>query len=306
MGEGKKTCLIITFLFFLIISLYPDPALTSAEDVSPDAEAKGTYPDEQGTPDWLKRVEISGQWESDKKPTIYFQTVQPLYRDAEDKETVFIQPRFNFRDNRMICNLGLGYRKVVSDNLLLGANIFGDYQELHQHARIGLGVEALGQILEARLNSYIGITDKRLIEESSSSDTFERVADGLDWELGLPIPYLPWLKIFTSGFWYDFDRFDDKYGWKTRLEAKVNEAITLEFYTWDDNKGEQEYGGRLRCNLAFDSWSDFKEIFSLASEPFPEKDLRKQILIPVERDFDIVVEKWQETGSMSVEIGRGT
>ncbi len=264
------------------------------------------FAQQDDTPDWLKRIELSAQWETDRHPTFYFQTVQPLYQDETKIDTVFIQPRVSLRADNLTYNLGMGYRKLTSENLLLGANIFGDYQDLHEHGRLGVGVEALGQILEARLNGYVGVTTKRAINDTPSSTTYEKVADGLDFELGAPIPYLPWFKIYSSGFWYDFDKFKDKYGWKNRLEIKPNAAITVEFYAWDDNKGEQEYGGRLRFNLVFDSMGDFKEAFKLAEEPFPKKDLTKQTLIPVERNFDIVVEKWSEGSGFQVEIGRGS
>jgi len=257
-------------------------------------------------PAWLKRVEVSSQYESDAKPIFYFQTVQPFYQSQDKAVTLFYQPRISLQAGRATYNLGLGYRKIVSDNLLLGANIFGDYQNLHQHGRLGVGFEALGQILEARLNGYFRVTPTRIVENTSTSTTYERVANGVDFELGAPIPYLPWLKLYASGFWYDFTQFSNKYGWKTRLEAKLNNAFTLEFYTWDDNKGGEEYGGRLRCNIAFDKLLDFKNVFAIASEPFPKKDLAKQTLIPVERNFNIVVEKWSKskTGGVTVEIKR--
>jgi hypothetical protein len=126
----------------------------------------------------------------------------------------------------------------------------------------------------------------------------------LDAELGFPIPYLPWLKIYGSGLWYDFKKFDDRTGWQSRLEAKVNEALRLEFYTWDDNKGDQEFGGRIRINWAFGSIFDFKDLFNFSSEAFPKKDLKEDLLIPVERSYDITVEKWQETNGLTVEAGR--
>lgn len=262
----------------------------------------------QDTPEWLKRVEFSTEYETDKHPTFYFQTVQPLYESFDNAETVFYQPRVSLRAGDLTYNLGVGYRNVVSDNLLLGCNLFGDYQDLHEHARLGIGLEALGQVLEARLNSYLGVlTTKRVVEENASSTTYERVADGLDFELGAPVPHLPWLKFYSSGFWYDFDKFSDKKGWKSRLEAKPTECLALELYTWDDNKGEQEYGGKVRFNVAFDKLSDFKEIFKRSDKSFPKKDLKKQLLIPVERNFDIVVEKWTESkiGGVAVEIKRG-
>ncbi|MCK5287868.1 MAG: inverse autotransporter beta domain-containing protein [Candidatus Omnitrophica bacterium] len=261
---------------------------------------------ESSIPDWLKRVELSGQWETDTHPTFYFQTVQPLYETSDSNEMYFIQPRVSISSNDFTYNLGAGYRKIVNENLLLGVNVFGDYQDLKEHGRLGIGFEALGQVLETRLNGYLGLTTKRVVEESSTSTTYERVADGLDLEIGAPVPYVNWLKVFGSGFWYDFDKFSDKTGWKIRLEAKPIEACTLEFYTWDDNKGDQEYGGRLRFGFAFDTITDFKQAFNMSEEPYLDKDLKELLLIPVERNFNIVVEKWSETGTMSVEVGRGT
>jgi hypothetical protein len=60
----------------------------------------------------------------------------------------------------------------------------------------------------------------------------------------------------------------------------------------------------LRFNLAFDRLVDFRDVFMLTDEPFPERDLTEQTLIPVERDFDIVVEKWTDSAGFVVEVGR--
>ncbi len=266
----------------------------------------GYCEDIEDTPEWLKRVELSTQLETDKQPTFYFQTVQPFYQSLDKVDTVFYQPRISLRGGRTTYNLGLGHRRIVQDNLILGANLFGDYQDLHEHGRLGLGLEALGDILEARLNSYFGVSGKREVADTSTSTTYEKAVDGLDYELGAPLPYLPWLKFYASGFWYDYEKASDKEGWKTRLEAKPNECITLEFYTWDDNKGEQEYGGRIRLYIAFDKLADFKETFKFSDEKFPKKDLTEETLVPVERNFDIVVESWTEdkNGNVTVSIGR--
>jgi len=282
----KKIFIILNVIIFIFLSSY------------------NLFSEETNTSDWLERVELSWQLETDKKPTFYFQTVQPLYYNADKSDTIFIQPRASFRADDMTYNLGLGYRKLASDKLLLGANIFGDYADLHEHGRIGVGLEALGQIFEARFNSYFGVTSNRVVERVGNSITYENVVDGLDYEFGMPIPYAPWLKIYGSGFWYDFKKFDNKHGWKSRLEASINENIRLEFYTWDDNKGDREYGGRLRCDVSFDNFADFKEAFKFSDEPFPKKDLSKQRLIPVERDFEITVEKWTDSAGLIVEVGR--
>ena len=259
--------------------------------------------EENPAPDWLKRIDFSAEWETDKHPIFYFETVQPFYQSEDKTRTFFYQPRISITGGDFTYNLGVGYRRLPTEDFLWGINLFGDYEDLHEHGRIGLGYEIITQKLEGRLNSYFGVTSKRVVEEGSGVSIIERVANGFDYELGSALPYLPWLKLYVSGFLYDFKKFDNKVGWKSRLEANLNEALTLEFYTWDDNKGSQEFGGKAECRLAFDHFSDFKEIFKLADEPFPTKDLRESTLIPVERNFDIVVEKWSE-GGVTIEIGR--
>jgi len=256
------------------------------------------------TPEWVKRIELSTEYETDKKPTLYFQTVQPFHQSIDKTHTFFYQPRVSLRGERFTYNLGLGYRTLTDDNLLLGLNVFGDYEDLHEHGRAGMGLEVLGERAEARINGYFGVTSKRVITDTGSSTTYERVADGVDVEFGKPLPALPWIKVYASGFFYNFSKFDDKRGWKTRVEAKLNDMLLLEFYTWDDNKGDQEYGGRLSINIAFDSLSDFKDAFKFSDEPFSAKALEKLTLAPVERDFDITVEKWTESAGFVVEVGR--
>lgn len=284
----KIFILAITFLFLFSYKILPEENIP-----------------EESIPEWLKRIEFSFQYETNQHPIFYFEMVQPLYQSEDKFDTFFYQPRVSLSAGDLTYNIGIGYRKIVNDGLLLGINLFGDYEDLHQHGRVGVGAELLGQILEARFNSYIGLTTKRVVESGGGSVTYERVADGLDFELGTPLPYIPWLKIFASGFWYDFDKFKDKSGWKARLEAKPTDYLVLEFYTWDDNKGEQEYGGKLECRIPFDTLADLKNAFSLSQEPFPAKDLTEQVLIPVERNFDIVVEKWTESANTTIEIYRG-
>ncbi len=260
-------------------------------------------------PDWLKRISLNAEIETDKQPTYYFESVQPLHQSPDKVSTYFIQPRVSIRGGDFRYNLGVGYRHLFSDNWLLGANVFGDYEDLHEHARAGLGFEALSHKIEARLNGYFGgLTTARIVEEQDGvASNFEQVADGLDFEAGTPIPYMPWLKIYGSGFFYDFHKTNDKFGWKSRLEARPTSWSVIDLYVWDDNKGETELGGKVELRIPFDKWSDIKEAFRVSKAPYVKKDLAESALIPVERNFDIVVEKWSETptGNVSVSIGRG-
>jgi len=309
---GRKILITgLVFIFSFTLSSFSEEPLEKKSVIEKQLEIltkkeDNPNPFDPEIPDWLERVSFSFEFESDKHPTFYFETVQPLYQTLDILDTYFIQPRVSLRGGDLTYNLGLGYRKIINPNLLLGVNFFGDYQDLHEHGRAGLGFEALSQLWEARLNGYFGITSKRVVEDSPTSTTYEKIADGLDFELGTPVPYLPWLKVYGSGFWYDFSRFNDKRGWKSRLEAKPTDFLTVDMYVWDDNKGETEYGIKFDTKIPFHGFSlkELCSLFKLAKEPYPEKDLKEYVLIPVERNFDIVVEKWIETAGVSIEVGR--
>ncbi len=71
MDKGRKFLPVIIFLFFWGFS-FSLAAEESADDF----------------PAWLKRIEFSAQYETDQKPMVYFQMVQPLYQSL-DKQLYF-------------------------------------------------------------------------------------------------------------------------------------------------------------------------------------------------------------------------
>ncbi|MCM8789453.1 MAG: inverse autotransporter beta domain-containing protein [Candidatus Omnitrophica bacterium] len=270
------------------------------------AETKKDINLEWYVPDWLKRINYGVYLETDQKPRIYLETVQPLYQTLDKTHTIFIHDRISIQDERGTYSAGLGYRQLLfNEQLLAGINTFFDFQDLHKHYRTGLGLEALTKYLEGRINSYFALSPKRLVEEDSVSKIYEKAVNGGDVELGGPIPYLPWLKVFGSYYRYDYRKFKDKQGWKLRSELKPFKFITVNLETYDDNKGKHEYLMDTRFNLAFDSLSPktILSAFGLNKEPFPDVDLKERTLDRVERNFNIEVEKWRETGGATFEVG---
>lgn len=266
-------------------------------------------PDDQSIPDWLKRTSFGINIESDQTPRIYLETVQPLYQSLDKLDTFFTHERISIQHERGTYAVGFGYRRLMCDeNLLAGINTFFDYKDLHRHYREGLGLEVMGETFEARLNSYFRLSPKRKIEETTTSSTYERVANGFDLEAGAPLPYLPWFKIFGSFYHYNFRNSKDMNGWKLRGELKPFKFLTLNLETYDDNKGEQEYRLDSRFSLAFDGFlpRSILSAFKLAKEPYPAVDLKEHTLDRVERNFNVQLEKWIESAGMSINIGRGT
>lgn len=222
---------------------------------------------------------------------------------------MFTQARISGQDNRAIYNLGFGARRIFKDVYLLGTNIFYDYQDLHQHHRSGVGFEAMtDRGLEGRVNTYFKVSDIRQVEENAGGQNFEKVANGLDWEIGGPIPHLSVLKLYGGGYWYNFERFPDKYGWKMRAEYNPVKYSRVVFEIRDDNKRDSN-AYRLECaiTLAFSSFHprDILNDLKASKEAFPKINLKDKTLDRVVRDFDItVIETTKQRGGLVVEAGR--
>jgi len=249
----------------------------------------------QGAPDWLKRINMSLEAGTDIKPKYFLESVQPLF-SALDKETVlFNQTRISARDYRTTYSTGLGLRKVFNENYLLGINAFYDFQDFHKHHRAGVGFEAItNRGLEARLNSYLRVSGQRLVNEDSANQYYEKVANGCDWELGGPLPYFHPVKLYGGGYWYNFERFKDEFGWKMRMEYNPVKYSRLVFEVRDDNKRENVgYRFEGAITLAFASFNlrDIVKEFKTPSEAYPKVNLEDKTLDRVVRDFDITVIK---------------
>ena len=282
------------FIILLLLSIFGVTCFALAED--------------NKIPEWLKRTSYGVSVETDQKPRIYLETVQPLYQSEDKVNTFFTHDRISILDDRGTYSAGLGYRKLMFDNALLaGVNSFFDYQDLHKHYRTGVGLEALTKTLEFRTNTYIHLSPERTVEDDLSGTTYEKVVDGLDVELGAPVPYFPWLKVFAQYYYYDYKKFKDMTGNKLRLEIKPVKFIVCNLATYDDTKGDREYLMDARFSLAVDDFT-LKSIFAAFkadNEAFPDIDLKKRTLDRVERNFNIQVEKWKKNGNGVIEIRRG-
>lgn len=261
-------------------------------------------------PDWLKRIDLGIDAGTNQKPRIYFETVQPLYQDSDKQNTCFIQPRYSLESGDSAYNLGLGYRRLLYDNsVLIGANSFYDYEDDDRHYRIGFGLETFINQVELRANSYIGLSDERLVSETGSTKIYEKAVDGFDGEFGIPLPYMNWIKVYGGGYWYNYERFKNKEGWRIRSEFKPFKYTAINLITYDDNKGDPEVRVDARVTIPFDVlYGKTKEKLcniGFSKEGYPEKvDHSHRTLDRVEREHKIEVESWSEDTAI-IEIKRG-
>ena len=154
-----------------------------------------------------------------KKTTSGILIVAPLSDPSDVKNTFFTQDSVYHNDNRTTVNLGLGYRRLEMDNkLLLGVNAFYDHEFPYDHGRTSFGLEARTTIGEVNFNQYFGASGWRAGKDNIS----EASLGGTDLELGLPLPYMNWAKLYGRGFiWYGKEGAADLKGGDISLRAQV-------------------------------------------------------------------------------------
>ncbi len=260
-------------------------------------------------PDWVKRTNFAIEAGTDRKPKYFLESIQPLFSTQQDDLVFFNQLRVSHQSSKPTYNYGLGARKILNDKYLLGLNMFYDYQALHRHSRGGVGLEAMSDIgLEARVNGYLKISNQRLVKDDGINEYYEKVANGFDWELGMPLPYIPSVKVYGGGNWYDFGNFKNKYGWQFRAEFTPMKYSRIDFIVSDDNKSNKvAYGFEGALTFGFTSFAlqDIIKDLTSAKSAYPKIDLHDKTLDRVVRDFDITVIKSTKSKSTGLTVEGG-
>jgi len=305
----KGLCLILACM--LLVG--PGGAYVHAQDAGQKkgGEVKGG---ESETPEWLKRTRFNIEAGTDIEPKFYFETVQPIYRDMQDQNTFFVQPRYSFSDQDSTYNIGVGYRRLLKDNnILLGMNTFWDAHADHDHFRVGVGGEAFLSIVELRSNAYFALSPRRQVDETASFVFYEKAVDGFDVEGGIPLPYVNWISVYGSYFFYDYEKGKDNTGWKVRTNIKPNEYSFVNLSILNGTKtDETEFRVDGGVVIPFDVfWGEFDAEdlmgIGISSEPYPEVDHGDRTLDRVERNYNIEIEKWavDKTTNAVISIRRG-
>lgn len=164
-------------------------------------------------------VELSLGLGDPSKPTAGLLIVAPLSDPKDIKNTLFTQGSVYHFDNRTTVNLGLGYRRLEwSNKLLLGVNGFYDHEFPYDHGRTSVGLEARTTVGEVNFNQYWGVTGWKMAKNSLE----ERALGGTDLELGVPLPYMNWAKVYARGFvWDAVDGANNIKGNDVSLRAQV-------------------------------------------------------------------------------------
>ena len=138
-------------------------------------------------------------------------------------------------DERIIGNLGLGYRFLTDDeSTMIGFNSFLDTELSNGHQRGSVGFEAKGSVFDFNLNKYIALTNKEKVETID-----EQALGGIDWSFFSQIPYMPWAKIGWTGYQHEKDKAtNDTEGDIYTLNMALNPTLELNLSRDKDNTSD--------------------------------------------------------------------
>ncbi|MHC8397928.1 Ig-like domain-containing protein, partial [Pseudomonas sp. MDT1-17] len=123
-----------------------------------------------------------------------------------DKGILFAQVGTRTFDNRNLANVGVGYRRLVNPDLMLGGNTFFDHDFTRSHTRAGVGLEMWGNSARLATNAYAPIgpwkksDQQRLNSDPNRLNLFERPAAGWDARAEALIPGVPQLSATAQYF----------------------------------------------------------------------------------------------------------
>lgn len=258
-------------------------------------------------PDWMEYWELFMNYDEGQGPRYGADIILPLYRAEDGDRAVFLEPRLNYANSEFLLNTGVGYRQLVKNRAwLLGGNMFWDYETEAAHYRVGWGAEAVSRFAELRANYYLGLSQKRLTEDTGGTQVFEEVVDGYDVEVGSPIPYYSRVKVFGGFNWYNYKEFKNRYGWTIRTEYTPVKYLVVDWLLSNDTKTNLDWGVTVafRLPLGGNRAEPIRNPVRPDTTMFPESDMQGDLWRLVERHHEIVVEAERRTSGVSVEIVR--
>ncbi len=267
------------------------PAGKGTVEAEPDGKAsppprRTWFPD-----DMLAGSFTLGTMFSEDATGLYINGSIGIWANEERDAYLFLNTGYHWEDNDQdIISTGLGFRKMLGQNVIVGANVFYDAvnsEHGNRYDQLGLGVEVLTRWVDARFNYYIPEGDIHEVSRSSSRSTrsgfvpggtlsttrtaqfstYEGALEGFNGEVGFLIPGLDKyaeVRAFVGGYHYENPFGNDFEGFKGRLEARMLRGVTANVEYWDD---EELMGGHWTAEVAVTVPFSFYNLFT-GKNPF--------------------------------------
>ncbi|MBU0500844.1 MAG: inverse autotransporter beta domain-containing protein [Gammaproteobacteria bacterium] len=236
-------------LLFGALSLALLPAAFSADDPTPAVKSLIAAPVNQAAESWLRNLlsaergvtEIGITGIENGDPVYNVLLVRPLTESADLQHSTFMQGSAFHQDDTTTLNLGLGYRRLVSNNrLLLGLNAFYDHEFPNDHQRMSIGGEIRSTVGEINANWYKGLSGWK----DAGNNTEEKALGGYDLELAVAVPYVPTAHVRAKTFnWDGVDGAADLQGQTYSVTGALLPGVSAEIgqTQYNDNRSNDNF-----------------------------------------------------------------
>ena len=235
-------------------------------------------------------TDVSIQVHEEDNPDIEILTNRSL--DKTDDSNRFIQMSLHTQEtnnkDRLITNLGYGYRELSDDNTFMyGANAFIDI-ESEGHMRASLGLEAKGKILDLNANFYEAISGKENIDGVD-----EEVLSGYQLNLTTQMPYMPWSTLNIQNYYFEnIKASNDTEGNKISLEMNLTPTLQFDIsQDFSDTTGvddETDFKLSLRYPPT-ENKPNLQDGF-ISNVAFEKANMKDKLVQKVRRDNNLTVE----------------
>ena len=204
-------------------------------------------------------------------------------------------------------NAGLGLRHLIGEEMLAGINGYWDYRTTNystSHSRFGLGGELFWKTLSLTNNWYIAGTGTKTVKPNNNTEYYERVVPGWDIELGYRLPSNPNIALFARGFRWDYREHSDNTGFQGTVSYQMTPHVRVD--SWISNEIP---ANPTQSNNDLDDDVVIGINFTLTSNPVVYKAnnikqmLQQEMIKPVRRRYDVLLERWAKTGSFTNSVG---
>ena len=289
----KITILLIISLFFLLKNALAVDLKSNASDKFYSSINEFSQNLAQGLADKLKQNEnlkyfdISLDLQENQKPTIEIQSVSKLKEDNDS--AYFNQTNLSSYNGETTINLGFGKRKLYKDEtVMLGSNVFVDYQFDESHLRNGLGVEAISSVFDLRGNYYNAISGFKATDEGR-----EKALDGYDIQLNYHVTGKNNTDLYLQTFeWENPNSSYKEKGEKFGFVSQIGN-LNLNLGYVNDNKNNDGFFAGVKLVVPL---GDVNKKPKVQNKPLQYVSVREKLYIPVKRENKIKVVKISKSG----------
>ena len=290
----KITILLIIFSFFLLKNVLAVDLKSNASDKFYSSINEFSQNLAQGLADKLKQNEnlkyfdISLDLQENQKPTIEIQSVSKLKEDNDS--AYFNQTNLSSYNGETTINLGFGKRKLYkNETVMLGSNVFVDYQFDESHLRNGLGVEAISSVFDLRGNYYNAISGFKATDEGR-----EKALDGYDIQLNYHITGKNNTDLYLQTFeWENPNSSYKEKGEKFGFVSQIGN-LNLNLGYVNDNKNNDGFFAGVKIVVPLGDTNENQP--EAKTESLQYVSVREKLYIPVKRENRIRVVKISKSG----------